>query len=85
MKEIINNEYTGGREMMVTDLWDLTERDRAIIRLRELREAKFKRESMQDFKTGSKKALWDMAAGILCLVVSFLIVLAAIMFKNAGI
>lgn len=77
--------YTGGREMMVTDLWDLTDRDRAIIRLRELREAKFKRESMRDFKTGSKKALRDMAAGILCLVVSFLIVLAAIMFKNAGI
>jgi len=40
---------------------------------------------MQDFKTGSKKALRDMAAGILCLVISFLIVLAAIMFKNAGI
>lgn len=78
------NEYTGGRQMMAHDLWDLTERDRAIIRYRELKEQKFLRES-GTFESGAKRVVRDMFIGVLLIAFFLMIVLGAIMFKNAGV
>lgn len=81
---MIEYEYNGGREMMAPDLWDLTERDRAMIRLRELKEEKFLRET-EDFQGGVTRAFRAFLIGGLCLAVFFLLVLLAIMYGNAGV
>ena len=67
--------------MMVTDMWDLTDRDRAIIRLRELKEEKFLRESEFN-RSNTLNAFSNMLMGILMLALTLVFCLLAVIYSD---
>lgn len=79
MKQI-DASYTGGREMCVNDFYELTDRDRAQIRLRELREEKFLRDCEE--LSGAKTVIYETLKGILMLAATALFCLVAIIWQK---